>query len=296
MTKNASKFLNPLLFLLISLIWGSSFILMKLGLYDASGKSTLTAYQVAAIRVLSAALVMLPVVVKNLKSFPAELWGYTAISGFLGILFPAFLFCVAETRLDSALTGTLNALVPFFAILIGYLFFKSQIGKYQILGILIGFLGILILFVTQKRNSYSDLSYAGFVLLATFFYGINANVVKQKLSGVSSLTITAFSLFIVAFPSALILWFSGYFQLPLEQSAYLQSTAATCVLGVVGTAVAWVMFYLLVKRSTALFASSVTFLVPVIALAWGWVYGESITIYELVGLLVILTGVYQMRR
>jgi drug/metabolite transporter (DMT)-like permease len=296
MTNNSSKYLNPLLFLLISLIWGSSFILMKLGLYDSNGTSTLSAYQVAAIRVLSAALIMLPVVFKKFKTFPTELWGYTALSGLLGILFPAFLFCLAETKLDSALTGTLNALVPFFAILIGYLFFKNQINKYQISGILIGFFGILILFLTQKQSSYSDLGYAGFVLLATFFYGINANVVKQKLGGISSLTITAFSLFIVAFPSALILWFSGYFQLPLQQSAYLQSTAAACVLGVIGTAIAWVMFYLLIKRSTALFASSVTFLVPVIALAWGWIYGESITVYELIGLLVILTGVYQMRR
>jgi drug/metabolite transporter (DMT)-like permease len=269
---------------------------MKLGLYDANGTSTLTAYQVAAIRVLSAALILLPVVIRNLKTFPVKLWGYTAVSGFLGILFPAFLFCIAETKLDSALTGTLNALVPFFAILIGYLFFKNQINKNQISGIVIGFAGILILFLTQKQNSYTNLNYAGFVLLATFFYGINANVVKQKLAGISSLTITAFSLFIVAFPSAVILWFSGYFQLPLHQSRLLQSTAAACVLGVVGTAIAWVMFYLLIKRSTALFASSVTFLVPVIALAWGWVYGESITIYEIIGLLVILTGVYQMRR
>lgn len=269
---------------------------MKLGLYNSSGATTLTAYQVAAIRVLSAALVLLPVVAQKLRSFPVKLWGYTALSGFLGILFPAFLFCIAETRLDSALTGTLNALVPFFAILIGYLFFNSQINKYQILGIVIGFLGILILFITQKRDGYSDVSFAGFVLLATFFYGINANIVKQKLVGISSLTITAFSLFVVAFPSALILWFSGYFQLPLQQSNYMESTAAACVLGVVGTAIAWVLFYLLVKRSTALFASSVTFLVPVIALAWGWIYGESITVYELIGLFVILAGVYQMRR
>jgi drug/metabolite transporter (DMT)-like permease len=296
MINNATKFLNPILFLLVSLIWGSSFILMKLGLYDSNGTSTLTAYQVAAIRVLSAALIMLPVVVRKFRTFPANLWGYTAVSGLLGILFPAFLFCVAETKLDSALTGTLNALVPFFAILIGYLFFKNQINKHQVTGILIGFFGILILFVTQKQNSYTDLGYAGFVLLATFFYGINANIVKQKLTGISSLTITAFSLFLVAFPSAVILWLSGYFQLPLQQSAFLKSTAASCVLGVVGTAIAWVMFYLLVKRSTALFASSVTFLVPVIALAWGWVYGESITVYELVALIVILGGVYQMRR
>jgi drug/metabolite transporter (DMT)-like permease len=296
MLNNSSKFINPLLFLLISLIWGSSFILMKLGLYDSNGVPTLTAYQVAAIRVLSAALIMLPVVIKNFKSFPTDLWIYTAISGLLGILFPAFLFCIAETKLDSALTGTLNALVPFFAILIGFLFFKNQINKYQISGILIGFLGILILFVTQKQNSSTNPGYAGFVLLATFFYGINANVVKQKLAGISSHTITAFSLFIVAFPSAFILWFSGYFQLPLQQGQFVESTAAACVLGVVGTAIAWVMFYLLIKRSTALFASSVTFLIPVIALAWGWVYGESITVYELIGLLVILTGVYQMRR
>jgi drug/metabolite transporter (DMT)-like permease len=296
MINNATKFLNPILFLLVSLIWGSSFILMKLGLYASNGTSTLTAYQVAAIRVLSAALIMLPVVIRKFRTFPANLWGYTAVSGLLGILFPAFLFCVAETKLDSALTGTLNALVPFFAIVIGYLFFKNQINKHQVTGILIGFFGILILFVTQKQNSYTDLGYAGFVLLATFFYGINANIVKQKLTGISSLTITAFSLFLVAFPSAVILWFSGYFQLPLQQSAFLKSTAASCVLGVVGTAIAWVMFYLLVKRSTALFASSVTFLVPVIALAWGWVYGESITVYELVALIVILGGVYQMRR
>jgi len=265
---------------------------MKLGLYDDNHKPLLTAVQVAAIRIITAGLVLTPVLVRHRSKIPYKLSGWLVFSGVFGSFLPAFLFCIAETRIDSALAGTLNSLTPIFAIILGFLFYRIRIPFNQIVGIIIGFAGITLLYFVQKHSSGADITYGGMVVLATLFYALNITMVKRYLNGVSPLVITAFSLISVALPSLYILWQSGFFALPLQQHNYLKAIIAVCTLGMLGTAIAWMLFYALVQRTSVLFTSTSSYGVPFVAFGWGWYYGETITIGQIICLLVILGGVY----
>jgi drug/metabolite transporter (DMT)-like permease len=287
-----SKFINLFLFILLCLIWGSSFILMKFGLYDQNNQVVLSAYQVAALRVFTAGLTLLPFFINKVQRYPAHIWAYIMSTGLLGIFFPAFLFCIAETKLDSGIAGMLNALTPFFVILFGFFIFKGSIPRIHVVGIIIGFGGIVLLVAGADHVSFKSLSYSGFILLATVCYGLNNNIIKYKLSGVPALSIATLSFVSLIIPSGLILWFTGFFQLPLGEAVYMKSTLATAVLGVIGSAIAWIILYTLIKRSGVVFASAITFVIPVVALFWGWVYGEGITLVQVLSLMVILAGVY----
>ncbi|TSD66000.1 DMT family transporter [Inquilinus sp. KBS0705] len=286
------KVVNWLMFLSICLIWGSSFILMKLGLYDDDRKPLLTAVQVAAIRIISAGVVLAPVLARHWSKIPFKLSGWLVFSGVFGSFLPAFLFCIAETRIDSAFAGTLNSLTPIFAIILGFIFFRIRIPVNQIIGIIIGFGGIVALYYVQKHGSAGQVSYGGLVILATISYGLNIVMVKRHLNGVSPMVITAFSLIAVSLPSLLILWQSGFFALPLHQPKYIKACLAVCTLGMLGTAIAWMLFYALVQRTSVLFTSTASYGIPFVAFGWGWYYGETITIGQIACLFIILGGVY----
>lgn len=289
------KVINWLMFISICLIWGSSFILMKLGLYDDSRKPLLTASQVAAIRIITAGIVLTPILIRHSNKIPFKLSGWMIFSGVFGSFLPAFLFCIAETKIDSALAGTLNSLTPIFAIILGFIFFGNKIPMSQIAGIIIGFGGIVLLYLVQKHTGYGQLSYAGLVILATIFYGLNIIAVKRYLNGVSPLIITAFSLMSVSLPSLFILWQTGFFSLPLHQHEYIKACIAVCTLGILGTALAWMLFYTLVQRTSVLFTSTSSYGVPFVAFGWGWFYGETITMAQIGCLIIILGGVYLTR-
>jgi drug/metabolite transporter (DMT)-like permease len=289
------KLVNWLMFFAICLIWGSSFILMKLGLYDDEHKPLLTASQVAAIRIITAGIVLTPILIRHRSKIPIKLSGWLVFSGFFGSFLPAFLFTIAETRIDSALAGTLNSLTPIFAIIFGFLFFGNKVPFTHIIGIIIGFGGIVLLYVVQKHTGYGQIGYAGLVILATIFYGINIIVVKRYLNGVSPLIITAFSLVSVGLPSLVILWQTGFFGLPLMQYQYIKAVLAVCTLGMLGTALAWMLFYALVQRTSVLFTSTASYGIPFVAFGWGWYYGETITIGQIGCLFIILGGVYLTR-
>jgi drug/metabolite transporter (DMT)-like permease len=288
----SSKFLNWILFALICFIWGSSFILMKLGLYDRQGQPLLSAYQVAALRILSAGIILAPFSFGKYKNIPRRSYGYLLLSGLFSIFLPAFLFCLAETRISSALTGTLNSLTPFFVIITGFILFRQKIPARQILGIIVGLGGVTALFISGSGAAPLDPGYSGLVIVATLCYALNANIVRYKLKAIPSLDIAACSFGILILPAILILYYTHYFSLPLMQGAYLKATTASCVLGVFGSALAWFLFYILVKRTSAVFASSVTYVLPFVAMAWAWVYGESVTVIQIICLLIILAGVY----
>ena len=289
------QLVNWLMFISICLIWGSSFILMKLGLYDDAHKPLLSAEQVAAIRLITAGIVLTPVLIRHRSKIPFQHSGWLIFSGFFGSFLPAFLFTIAETRIDSALAGTLNSLTPIFAIIFGFLFFGNKIPLPQIAGIIIGFGGIVFLYLVQKHTGYGQLGYAALVILATVFYAINIIMVKRHLSGVSPIIITAFSLISVSLPSLLILWHTGFFNLPLHQYSYMKACLAVCTLGILGTAVAWMLFYALVQRTSVVFTSTASYGVPFVAFGWGWYYGETITAGQVGCLLIILGGVYLTR-
>lgn len=287
----SKSFTGWLLFILLSIIWGSSFILMKLGI------AALSAYQVASIRIASASIILLPFAAGAFRAIPKEKRLIVLSSGLLGSFFPAFLYCVAETKIDSSLAAILNSLTPLFTIVIGILFFHSKINSKKIIGIIVGLIGLILLpSSTHESIGLHDLSYALLVLLATICYAINVNVVSRHLQQVASLQVASLAFCFLLLPAIVILTATGYFSLPLSATENIHATLAAATLGVFGTAIATILFYMLVKTEGALFASLVTYGIPVIAVIWGIMYGEQITIAEILCLLVILSGVYIVNR
>ena len=281
-----NKFINWAIFCILSIVWGSSFILMKEGL------TVLSAYQVASLRMLFSGLVLLPFAFSAFKKIPKEKMGIVFLSGFLGNFIPAYLFCIAETNIDSSLAGILNSLTPLFTILVGLSFFKTTINKQKMIGVIIGFIGLCLLFAAGKNISFQNLSFASLVLAATFFYGLNVNVVGKFLKNIRSIDIVSVAFAFLIIPSAVILYLTGYFSISFNSPGFREASLAGIVLGVVGTSIASILFYMLIKRSTIIFASMVTYGIPVIAVAWGVYYGESISILQIGSLFIILAGVY----
>ena len=280
------KFINWLLFIVLSLIWGSSFLLMKLGLEQ------LSPYDVAALRILSAGIVLIPFAYNAFKQIPTNKIGLILLSGLMGSFIPAFLFCVAETKLDSALAGMLNSLTPLCAVIIGTLFFGLKTSAKKLAGIFIGLIGLFFLVSPKGQLDIGNFRYVLLVILATILYAINANFVSKSLAGLGSLNIASIAFSLLIIPCVIILFFKGYFRLPLTHSEIIKSTAAACVLGTGGTAIATILLYRLIKRAGALFATMVTYGIPFVAAAWGVVYGEQVTPLEIGCLGVILIGVY----
>jgi drug/metabolite transporter (DMT)-like permease len=285
-----AKLINGSIFLLLCLIWGSSFMLMKDGMH------ALTPYQVASLRILSAGLVLFPFALKAFRNIAPQQRAKVVLSGLLGSFFPAYLFCVAETRIDAALAGILNALTPLFVILVGKAFFQLSVKPIQVVGMVIGFLGLSALVLSGRDISFVYLGYAFLVLLATLLYGINVNMVGRHLQGVAALDIAALAFVCLTIPCGLHLYGSGFFDLPLGEKPYLAAIGASALLGVGGTAIASIFFYVLVKRAGAVFASTVTYGIPFVALAWGLQRGETIGWWQVVSLFIILLGVWLVNK
>lgn len=284
------KWTNWLVFALLSLVWGSSFVLIKEGLRSFSP------YQVASLRMLFAGLVLVPFAIKALPQIPKEKMGLVLISGVAGNFIPAFLFCIAETQIDSSLAGILNSLTPLFTILVGISFFKVQTNITKVIGVIIGFIGLCFLFAAGKDMSLRNMSYAGLVLMATIFYGINVNMVGRYLQNIGALNIASVAFSFLVLPSAAILFFTGYFNNNFTNQTVIQSSLASAVLGIIGTSLASILFYYLIKRAGVIFGSLVTYGIPIVALCWGMVYGEKITPMQYVWMGVILIGVFIANR
>ena len=290
-----SKIINWFLFVVLCLIWGSSFELMKLGMFENHdlSKPVLSPYQVASIRIFSAGIVMLPFAFKALKSIPKNLLQYIILSGLIGSFIPAFLFCIAETKIGGGIAGSLNSLTPLFVILVGALFFNLVTNSRKIVGVLIGLMGsVFLIYANSKDQHINHFLYIGFVILATVLYGFNVNMVVKKLTAVPSIQIAAIAFSFLIIPSLIILYFTGYFSLNLFESKYILATSASSILGILATAIASILFYSLMKKAGGLFASTVTYGIPFVAIGWGLLNGEHITILHVIGLIIILCGVY----
>jgi drug/metabolite transporter (DMT)-like permease len=280
------KMINWGIFILLSLIWGSSFKLMKIGM------GALSAYQVAALRMITAGVVLLPFAVNAYKKIPSNKIGLVFLSGIFGNFFPAFLFCVAEIKIDSSLAGILNALTPLFTIVIGVLFFELKVSKNRLIGVIVGFIGLTLLFLAKGNITLTYISYAFLVLLATVFYGLNVNLIGRYLKEIGSLNIASLAFCMLIPPAIIILFATGFLKLNLIARPVLIAESASSILGIFGTAIASILFYVLVKRSGGLFASTVTYGIPFVAVFWGQLSGEKITLPQVVCLGIILIGVY----
>lgn len=285
-----------LLFASLCIIWGSSFVLMKLSLFDALGAPLLSPWQVGALRIGTAGLVLLPYAFRAFRQMQKRQLQWVMITGLLGSFFPAFLFCLAETQLDSAITGMLNAFTPICVLLVGAVVYAQRIPPQQVLGVALGFFGCLVLFLAQNAGTYGNWGAGGYVLLATVCYGLNVNMVKHHLADVPALSIAAVAFVFLIPPAFTILWVTGFFRLPLLTSPYVLAMGSAALLGVAGTALGSVIFYRLVKTAGSVFASLVTYGIPFVALGWGLVYGEAVSALQVLGLAVILAGVYFANR
>ena len=284
--------------LLLAFIWGSSFILMKIALFDGVDQPVYPAMDVAALRILFAGLALLPVAIAQISKVPKDKFIWILGVGTFGNLLPAYLFTSAQTELASGITGMLNSLTPLFTVIIAVLLFKTAFSLRQLAGLIVGFIGAIILIsdggnLLQVFSSESSISIVacGKVALATMFYGCSVNILKNKLVDVNSTTIASIALAMVMPVAVVALMGSDVIDIFMNHEHGVKGMSAVVVLAVIGTAAALVVFNALIKWTDALTASSVTYVIPVFAAMWGWIDGEELTYMHLIGGVVILLGV-----
>ncbi|SMD42435.1 Predicted permeases [Aquiflexum balticum DSM 16537] len=276
--------------IILALVWGSSFILIKRGLEVYSPG------EVGALRIVFAGLVLLPLSLPRLKGLNKRQVKNLIIVGLVGSFIPAFLFAKAQTQLSSSLTGVFNAMTPLFVVIIGALFFKSRITRRNGIGLVIAFIGVLILMMVKEGGigNFSEINaYALLVLLACACYGLNLNIIKYRFVELKPVAITAISLSFVL-PLALIYLFTSTqfsFKI-LHVEGAVQAAGYLAILGIVGTALALILFNVMVKVATTVFASSVTYLIPVVAIMWGLLDGEVLLAGHYFGILAVIFGVW----
>jgi drug/metabolite transporter (DMT)-like permease len=281
-----TKQLKWVYLLVLSLIWGSSFILIKKGLVG------LTAFQLGSLRIIFAALFLLLIGFKSLLKIPSHQWKYIALTSVFGTFVPAYLFAIAETQIDSSITAILNSLTPLSTLILGAVFFGITFRRSQIWGVFIGLLGsLLLVFNGAVHHPEQNYYYSIPVIVASLCYALNVNLLKKYLSDLTPLSITTGNFLILLFPALGILFFTGFFNV-VQVDKVQHSLLFILVLGVVGTGIANIIFFKLIQISSPVFATSVTYLIPVVAFFWGLLDHEMLTPVQGVGAFVILIGVY----
>ena len=276
------------LLILLAIIWGSSPILIKKALVK------LDPFEIGALRLTLASFVLMPFLLKNLREIKRKDYFILFISGIVGNVIPYFLYPIAQTKIDSATSGVLTSLTPFFALIIGVIFYKLKATKNNIIGLIIGFLGtfLLILFSGSSGGFTADV-FGLFVVAATLLYGINLNLVKYHLNHLKPITITSFSIVSILPITLYILFFLSPFYDHLNDfDFYKVELGYVLILGVLGTSIATIIFYNLIKIKDTVFASMVTYLMPLVAISLGVIDGEKINEVQLFGMALILTGVF----
>jgi drug/metabolite transporter (DMT)-like permease len=287
------KYLSWFIFIALAITWGSSFILMKKSMFASDGALLLSPMEVALFRLVLAMFTLLPVFIFFIRKIPKNLWKYLVVVGIFGNGLPAFLFTYGQTQVSSSLAGILNSTVPLFTLLLGGLFFGLKTMKHNRIGVLIGFIGTTIIILGGRMVlQYDSLFYPFLITVATLCYAISLNTIKRYLVDINALQITAAALTIVGIPSLVYLVFSDIPAKIMAEPALQLALGYTAILAVFGTAIALVFFNWLVKMSSALFASSVTYFIPIVAVMWGWLDHESVSAIQIFGGVVILYGVY----
>lgn len=281
-----SKQLKWVYLITLALIWGSSFILIKKGLVG------LTPMQLGSLRIIFAALFLLLIGFKSLAKIPHVQWKYIALTATLGTFIPAFLFAIAQTQIDSTVSSILNSLTPLNTLIFGVFAFGLTFRRPQIFGVIIGLIGTFLLIINGAlHHPDQNYYYAVLVLIASVFYAINVNLIKKYLFDLSPLSITTGNFLVLLLPAFLILFFSGFFEVIAVESVQ-HSVVFILILGVVGTGVANIIFFRIIQISSPVFATSVTYLIPVVAFGWGLLDNEMLTPVQFLGAFIILFGVY----
>lgn len=275
---------------MLALIWGSSFILMKKGLLS------FTDIQVASFRIFISFVLLLPLTISRIKRVKRRHIIPLLVVGFLGNGLPAFLFTKAQTQVSSSMAGVLNALTPLFALLVGLIIYKVKFIWHNILGIIVGLFGAAALvLISSGFNISAQNLYPLLIVLATIFYAFSVNVIKQKLADLDSVTIIAAAFTFIG-PFGGIFLLGSDFSKALTSPNLIQNFSCIFLLAMLSSVLATILFNYLIKYTTALFASSVTYVIPIVAIFWGLIDGESIIIPQFFAIGAILIGVYLVNK
>lgn len=285
------KAISWIILIALSLVWGSSFILMKQGL------KAFTSDEVAGLRITIASAFMLPFLISHYKLDVKKNLKGLLLMGVFGNLIPAFLFTKAETQISSSLTGMLNALTPMFTIMIGMIAFNHKISKNQIIGVLVGLIGAIALVTMgdNQNDQTKNIMYSLLVAAATLCYAISVNGIKAHLGHVNSLTATVWSFTLIGPVAAIYLFgFTDVVEHATHNPEAMSSLGYVSILAIVGSALSVVVYNTLIKLSGTVFAASCTYLIPIIAIGWGLFDGEIINLAQILAVIVVIAGIWMI--
>ncbi len=272
---------------ILSLVWGSSFILMKKALIG------LTPIQVGSLRIIITTIFLLLIGYKSIFKIKKRHWYYLTLNAFLGTFFPVFLFSFAIEKIDSSIASILNSLTPLNTLIFGAIVFKFGFSRKQIIGVIIGLIGTIMLIIKgAELNPNQNYFYAILILIASVGYAFNVNILKKYLHDLNVLSLTVGNFILIVFPALIVLWYTRFFETFKVTPEHTTSILYIVVLSIFGTALAKIMFNRLVQIASPLFSSSVTYIIPIIAVTWGVLDGEKITLLQVASGGIILLGVY----
>ena len=270
----------------LSFIWGSSFILIKKGLVG------LTAIELGSIRIIISALALIPFTFNRLKEITFKQWKWIIISAFVGSFFPAFLFAFAEQEIDSSVASILNSIVPLNTIIIGLVLFGIKSTKRQIIGVLLGFFGAYQLIISgMNLNPDQNYFYSGLVIICSFLYAFNVNIIKKYLQELSAVAIATGHFVVILIPSIIVLLISDFNFEKIQSTETQTSLFYVVLLAIFGTTLAKILFNKLINISSAVFASSVTYSMLIVSIFWGILDGENFSFNQLFATVIIILGI-----
>lgn len=278
------------LLLIITLTWGSSFMLIKKSLV------AFTPYEIGAIRIVGSGLLLAIIGIPAIRKMSHKTLIWVTVVGFFGNFLPMFLFPIAQTKVSSSLAGILDSLVPVFVLIFGFLLFKIKSQASQVIGAIIGFMGAAsLIYFSDANTEGTQFGYAMLIVLAGASYGINAVVITERTSEVKAVELTAAVYVIWAIPALVILYFTGFIQNFKITPEVIKPLGYLGFLTIFGTAIAMLLYYKLIQKTSAVFASTASYLLPIVAVIWGIVDGEEFTVWYIFGGLLILLGIYLIR-
>lgn len=274
----------------LALTWGSSFILIKKSLLVFSP------YEIGAFRVSVSGLILCYIGFPALRKMNRNTIFWLVLAGFFGNFLPMYLFPIAQTRVSSSLAGILDSLVPIFVLILGFFLFGIKSKWLQVFGAFIGFAGAaMLMYFSEATSEESKLGYALLVVLATASYGAAGLIIKEKLQHVPSVKLSSAVFSVWMIPSLIVLFFSGFFNDFKDNPNTWEALGYLSILTVMGTAIAVMLYYKLIQQTSAVFASTVTYLMPLVAVIWGLLDGEKFSVWYVIGGMLILWGIYLIR-
>ena len=277
---------------ILSLVWGSSYILIKKTLIG------LTPLQLGSLRIIFTTIILLFIGFSSLKKIPKNKWKWIFLTGYIGSFFPSFLFAFAQTEIDSGVAAILNSLTPLATLIIGLGFFKFIIDSKQIVGVIIGLIGsFLLIYEGSTINPDQNLLLVAFIIAASICYATSVNILKAHLQEVPAISIALGNFLCILPPALIILFSSGFLNINFAESPEVQNSLFyILILAIFGSAFAKVLFNRFIQIASPVFASSVTYTLPIVAIMWGYLDGESINNRQFLATAIILVGVYLANR